>query len=433
MTEIISREINEINDKQKRLFLGCQYARLSIGLDVVNKELKENEPISLNGTETFFVQTKTAAKNAIKNAAREGLLKQKATIEKQLAEFSQRHSYSEFASGYDELEKLASDVYKSDKYDLAKMVFSATLVFDGEYKYQYHTVGLRNISRVLWGDESKLLNIEESIRNIYKDLTKQPFNTTQKVVLGAAVGLAIVTAVSPLLLPIGAGAAPEITGGLAALGTEIGIGGTMLEGISLLALAETALDIIAVGCVYGGMKAYNKISAQKTFREIKWNDAAHILAIKCYLVRSSKYTMPEELYKESINEMLQIIQDLKADTDYVLLVEKENIENNKNKIQVFHNLDKKLMDILVNDDNDCNVFTEALRKRREALKETLIDDNDVDEMYKAYKETRDRQRREALAKAVASKQDVDEMYKAYKAQCDRNRREKAKEALASKQ
>lgn len=41
-----------------------------------------------------------------------------------------------------------------------------------------------------------------------------------------------------------------------------------------------------------------------------------------------------------------MIQDLKGDTDYVLYVEKQNIAENKKKIQPFHNFDAKLAQIV---------------------------------------------------------------------------------------
>ena len=60
----------------------------------------------------------------------------------------------------------------------------------------------------------------------------------------------------------------------------------------------------------------------------------------------AKQTMPQNIFKEKTSELLQMLQDLKSDTDYVLLVEKQNIEENKKKIHVFHNLDKKLAEML---------------------------------------------------------------------------------------
>ena len=69
---------------------------------------------------------------------------------------------------------------------------------------------------------------------------------------------------------------------------------------------------------------------------------AKMLAIKCYLMHVARQTMPKYMFKEKMSEMLEMISDLKADTDYLLLVEGHNIVENKKKINVFHNLDSKL-------------------------------------------------------------------------------------------
>lgn len=41
-----------------------------------------------------------------------------------------------------------------------------------------------------------------------------------------------------------------------------------------------------------------------------------------------------------------MIQDLKGDTDYAPYVEKENVAENKQKIQLFHCFDTKLAEIV---------------------------------------------------------------------------------------
>ena len=79
---------------------------------------------------------------------------------------------------------------------------------------------------------------------------------------------------------------------------------------------------------------------------MNYNSTAQMLAIKCYIMNIAKQTMPENVFKEKTSELLQMLQDLKSDTDYMLLVEKQNIEENKKKIKVFHNLDEKLTKIL---------------------------------------------------------------------------------------
>ena len=147
-------------------------------------------------------------------------------------------------------------------------------------------------------------------------------------------------------LTIGNVSAAGITGGLAGLGSSIGLGGTIVEGVGMIAIAELLLDSAIVGFAYKSMDMYNRNIVKKSFREMDYNRAAHMLAIKCYLMKRAKSIMPSNLYKEKISELLQMIQDLKSDTDYLLFVERELPEVNKNKIRVFHNMDKKLMEML---------------------------------------------------------------------------------------
>ena len=53
--------------------------------------------------------------------------------------------------------------------------------------------------------------------------------------------------------------------------------------------------------------------------------------------------MSEDEFKEYLSEMLEAVDALKSDTEYVLFVEKKNIKINKDKIEIFHNWDKRLM------------------------------------------------------------------------------------------
>ena len=59
-------------------------------------------------------------------------------------------------------------------------------------------------------------------------------------------------------LAIGGLSASGITGGLAGFGTAIGLGGTMIEGVGLIALAELLLDGAIIGFTYALLNNHNK-------------------------------------------------------------------------------------------------------------------------------------------------------------------------------
>jgi hypothetical protein len=242
-----------------------------------------------------------------------------------------------------EIPHIAADIFSDDEYSLERTMFSISLIFDGEYSYEYEPEGLEYLSSLLWGSNKKdrFSNIKNVIEGYYKDLAKQPMSTEKKFILGGIAALAILS-VSVPALAIGGLAADGITGGMAGFGSAIGLGGTMLEGAELFVLAEYLLDGVLIGFAYTLFDAHSRTEVKKSFRKMNSNNIAQMLAIKCYIMHVAKQTMPKSVFKEKTSELLEMISDLKSDTDYVLLVEGENVAENKKKINVFHNLDNKL-------------------------------------------------------------------------------------------
>ena len=347
----MNNKFYDISEKQTRLFLSFQYARLSIDLNIVTKELDENRATAICGNESFFEQAKVRVQNTIRGFSTDNLLKKKEVIERQLKDFAQKHNCSDLAHSYAELSSMVNELYGNDTYGIAKIIFSTSLIFDVEYEYQYNDKGLKNLSRVLWNNETIICNMESEIKNIYTDLARQPLSLKQKAFIGFVVVSAILCLPEvnlPSGLSLGAASASDMTSSLKAFG------GSMLDGLSKIATSaadralfvDLASNIFATGVAYGITKGYNELNARKTFRSANWQDVTHILAIKCYMLVVTKRVMPENVYKESVCDFLHMIRDLKLDIDYALFVEKQDIENNKNKLNVFHNLDKKLTAIL---------------------------------------------------------------------------------------
>lgn len=331
--------------EKAKIFKIAQGLRLLNDLAIVNQELEKNRPSVASSTDGFFKSLFTSAGNEFKASKTQTLLEKKAAIEKEYARFEQNNPNIECEDDPNCFFKIIDHAFNNDPYKLERTLFSVSVIFDEEYHYEYLDDGLKFISKHLWGQESFLISIKNSIGAIYKDLAKQPLSTTQKFILGGASALLLFTAAVPAMA-VGGLAAPGITSGLASFGTAIGLGGTMVEGVGLIALAEMLLDGALIGFTYALLDGHNKNIVKKSFREMNFNSVAQMLAIKCYIMHAAKQTMPANLFKEKTNELLQMITDLKSDTDYVLLVEHQNVEENKKKIQVFHNLDLKLAKIL---------------------------------------------------------------------------------------
>lgn len=120
----------------------------------------------------------------------------------------------------------------------------------------------------------------------------------------------------------------------------------MVGGIGAFAVAEMALDGLTIAATYGLLDASNKAQVRGEFRKMDLDATADMLAIKAYSLSVAKRLDVADTFKGRIDSILGMIQDLKGDTDYALYVEKENVAENKQKIQLFHRFDAKLAEIV---------------------------------------------------------------------------------------
>lgn len=329
--------------KQTDLFKSMQLLRLQNDMKLVNEKLEKNCSTPVNSNDNIFKRTFNSLNNERKDYKSFNLSKTKDAIQSEIDKFMNNVNGTSVTL-YKEMEisRVAADVFSDDEYSLERTMFSISLIFDGEYSYEYEPEGLEYLSSLLWGSNKKdrFSNIKNGIEGYYKDLAKQPRSTEQKFVLGSVAALTLFTVTIPALA-IGGLSAAEITGGMAGFGSAIGLGG-MVNGAKLFVLAEYLLDGVLIGFAYALFDAHSRIEVKKSFRKMNSNNIAQMLAIKCYIMHVAKQTMPKSLFKEKTSELLEMISDLKSDTDYVLLVEGENVAENKKKINVFHNLDNKL-------------------------------------------------------------------------------------------
>ena len=326
--------------KQTDLFKSMQLLRLQNDMKLVNEKLEKNRSTPVRSDDNFVKRFFDSRKNGIKDYKSFNLSKTKDAIQSEIDKFMNNVNGTSITLYKEtEISRIAADIFSDDEYFLEKTMFSISLIFDGEYNYEYESEGLAYLSRLLWSDSEKLGSIKKNVEGYYKDLAKQPLSTEQKFVLGGVAALTLFTVTVPALA-IGGLSAAGITSTLA------GLGGTMVEGVGFIALAELLLDGAIIGFTYALMDKHNKNKVKEAFREMSYNDAAQMLAIKCYIMHVAKQTMPKSVFKEKTSELLEMISDLKSDTDYVLLVEGENVAENKKKINVFHNLDNKLVKML---------------------------------------------------------------------------------------
>lgn len=241
------------------------------------------------------------------------------------------------------LRDAVNEVYLFDKYGLNKILFSISIALDNSYEYRYEKEELTEVSMVLFNDNNKIINIKDKLEDHYKHISTKSLTDKQKgilMIIGAS-GIALATAL-PIFMVGGLFASAAVTAEALAF---IGFGDMQL-GIGIAALAGIIAGSIALGSTYASFKMHNLNEAKKAFKALNGNEAALLLAIKTVLVDEANRVMPSNDFKEYFSEMLETIDTLKSDTEYMLYVERDSVDTNKDKMEVFYKWNKQLIKVL---------------------------------------------------------------------------------------
>ena len=164
--------------KQTDLFKSMQLLRLQNDMKLVNEKLEKNRSTPVNSNDNIFKRALNSLNNERKDYKSFNLSKTKAAIQSEIDKFMMNVNGTS-ATLYKETEisRVAADVFSDDEYSLERTMFSISLIFDGEYSYEYESEGLAYLSRLLWSDSEKLGSIKKNVEGYYKDLAKQPLST----------------------------------------------------------------------------------------------------------------------------------------------------------------------------------------------------------------------------------------------------------------
>ena len=228
---------------------------------------------------------------------------------KSLEEFNKKH---EKVMSKEEAEDLIDRLFEADKYGLAKLMFAASIISDNEYQYENIDDGLKAASQILYKDDVTLPEIrhqlEENFRTIASRSFLTPTSKDDKTTAGVAVAL---FALSLMLTPI------------------------------------VAVATVAVGAIVAqDFLKKNEDKIKEEFRKSSSEANAFYLALECTYIQRIKGKLSDDEFKEEFDSILKNVNGLKADLDYYLFVEKENIKENRAKSKSFHEFDNRLVKIL---------------------------------------------------------------------------------------
>lgn len=315
------------NEKNENvLFKSIQLLRMRAELDYVEKKIEEKAPHKLEEESNFFKKTIKGAENLIyRDAKSKGLGAKKEKIEALIAEFTAKNpEIAEKNYTGEEIKEKLNGLFKDEtSFSIARELLAVSVIMDNAYPYVERDVGLEAASEVMYGDENELPDMERRLLSLYSKIAKKPISAEQRdIILGAGVGAAALAFFSalPAALQLGALGASLVFSCL--------IGGIVFES----------------GVI--GAEVFNYKKARASFRKMNFEESARLLTVRCFLLERCKMEMEDKEIKEQLSDLLSLTDDWRSDVCYELFVEKENIENNKAKLRLFHNFDNEMINIL---------------------------------------------------------------------------------------
>ncbi|MGL4949566.1 MAG: interferon alpha-inducible IFI6/IFI27 family protein, partial [Anaeroplasmataceae bacterium] len=255
--------------RKKRLLNDINYHR---------QEITSSTPKIIGDNDNFFDKLgKKNFNNAnIKkfNKNNELLVESMKVLEKLELEAKEKKYYQEYTN--ESLSDLIKYFFEEDHNCIAKMEFVFNTIFDNYYDYKTNDISFSELSIILGLDISKL---KKDLGSIYANII--PLNIEK--ILSKSIAITAVTV--PLVLLTGgfalAGAglfsAAAITSGLAGLGGVV-IGGTMIQGLSLIAIMGAASGLAVGYTTYKALTHVEKNNIKKEFRELNIQQTALSLA-----------------------------------------------------------------------------------------------------------------------------------------------------------
>ena len=303
------------------------FYRLKKDLALTEDKIEENQLLEI--TEDQNVIVKFWNKN-VENFVRKDELNKhianKEVIEKRINDFLQEHNDFDFESFSKE-----DKIYEYTRSELAKDTTSllrvnlalVSILQSNDFFFKNETK--EEISKILFGNKKATENIEKKLeKNYMKICGRTSYDKFGKKVL---LGIGIATAIATFKLVSFAGA-------------------SFLEAIFGSAL-YTSVIVGTSAVVYKIIDIGQKALIKEHFRELSVEDAGAMFALKATLIEEAKKIMDKNSFEEFLDSNLKLVNDLRADTEFMLLIEQKDTENAKQKIKIFNNWTNRITTLLV--------------------------------------------------------------------------------------
>jgi len=318
-------KINEI--KKNYLVEVLHYYRLKKDLEFTEEKIEANQLLEINDKQNALV--KFWNKN-IENFVRSDELKKhnanKESIEKRITELLNDNiefDFDEYSSENKIHEYIEEQMSKDESGLLRINLALLTILNNKEFINQEKTK--EEISKLLFNNQNRIKGLEKKLeKNYLKICGKTSFDEVgKKVLLGIGLAMAFTF-----------------------LGSGFIAGASFVEALHG-SLIFSAMVVGGSALVYKIIDSDNKDNIIKEFRKLSADDTGAMFALRATLIEESKEIMNKNEFDEFLDSSLKYVSDLRADTEFMLLVEKKDVDETKKKVKIFDNWTSRLTSILV--------------------------------------------------------------------------------------
>ncbi len=335
----VKEQINEIEEKQKKLLYLVKFVRTHVDFSRTKDELDKHNIVSVRSDAGLFSKLGSSVKNKYESGQITKYQNQLTVVSRKLDSFDCKNHNEK----YDEFKKITNELYKEKEDDISKLLLSIQIITEND-EYFYKEESLDQVSLMLWNNAKFLSNLKDRFKKLYCQIANVGLSDTQKIALiGGGVILTAATCglASAGIAFLGAGAVggAAFTAGLATLGGSFGMAG----GLGLLvAVGGVSLGAGAL-LTYGGLTTYNKQKIKQDFKKLSYNEVTQFLTIKYLQLEHASRIMTKDEFKNYINDTLVMTGDLKSESLFLALVEDQEVDKNSKLTDAYHRFDKTIL------------------------------------------------------------------------------------------
>ena len=296
------------------------YFRLRNDLRLIEGVIQNNQTTEVKSKWDIFGK----ASNKMKDSKANKFTEKKLELEKVVAKFERENADYYYKLFEDKkMDKVFNQLFKVDKYDLIKTLFSVYVMLDDTYTFEFNTETIEELSQFLYGDKSVMKDnldrmnqfyssvaskwlgkVNPEWRSVYREVCKNAlvyFNTDNKKYLESDLDDFQTNRKANMIV----------------YGLLFGLG--LIDSVKLVPKDRDHI------------------------MDINYDDMTNVFAIYALLITKARGKANEKAFNEDLNIFLDMINYLRTVVVKDLLIGKKDVKLNQEKLALFDNLESLLI------------------------------------------------------------------------------------------